>query len=181
MTVKSWKHCNYPANPQLHLTFTIMISVSLSLSRMTFFVLMPIFKTIKVSQRSVTLFKQQWSRLGTLLLYLFILRAHLGHQHGDVVRVPHPGVTGEVLQNHHGFVKASDRLHHPKVNKRRRQNHSEKKGWNGGRWEAWGEKTQGKNKPAKEKRQAARRSGGIKTKVREEMKGRCFYKGDFKR
>lgn len=45
--------------------------------------------------------------------YLLILGAHLGHQHGHVVRVPHPGVAGEILQDHHGFVEASDRLHHP--------------------------------------------------------------------
>lgn len=63
----------------------------------------------------------------TILLYLFILGAHLGHQHSYVVSVPHPGVTGEVLQNHHGFVKASDCLHHPIINKRRTQNYNETK------------------------------------------------------
>jgi len=45
--------------------------------------------------------------------YLLILRAHLADQHGHVVVAPHPGVTGEILQHHHGFVEASDRLHHP--------------------------------------------------------------------
>lgn len=49
--------------------------------------------------------------------YLFILRAHLGHQHSYVVSVPHPGVTGEILEDHHGFVEASNCLHHPEINK----------------------------------------------------------------
>lgn len=51
-----------------------------------------------------------------ILPYLLILGAHLGLQHGHVVGVPHPGVAGEELQHHHGFVEASDRLHHPTVN-----------------------------------------------------------------
>lgn len=45
--------------------------------------------------------------------HLFIFWAHLAHQHCDVVRVPHPRVAGEILQNHHGLVEASDCLHHP--------------------------------------------------------------------
>lgn len=61
------------------------------------------------------------------LLYLFVFGAHLSHQHGHVVGVPHPGVAGEVLQNHHGLVKASDRLHHPEMNKQPRQNGSERR------------------------------------------------------
>ena len=50
--------------------------------------------------------------------YLLILGAQLGHQHGYVVSVPRPGVTGEILQDHHGFVEASDCLHHPVSNER---------------------------------------------------------------
>lgn len=61
------------------------------------------------------------------LPYLFVFGAHLGHQHGHVVGVPHPGVAGEVLQDHHGLVKASDRLHHPEVNKQPRQSGSERR------------------------------------------------------
>lgn len=47
--------------------------------------------------------------------YLLILWAHVGNQHGHVVCVPHPRVTGEVLQDHHGFVQPSDGLHHSEI------------------------------------------------------------------
>lgn len=204
MTVKSWKHLNYPAtcNYIWHLLLCywchsickeILYSSQcqyLRLSR-SFWGKIVIMKFIFLSASTYTvakeilIFKHKLSSqngwLGTIFLYLFILRAHLGHQHGNVVSVPHPGVTGEVLQNHHGFVEASDRLHHPEINKRRRQNHSEKKGWNGGRWEGWGEKTQKKTSQQKRRDKAARRSGGKKINVKEEIKGRCCYEGDFKR
>lgn len=45
--------------------------------------------------------------------HLLVLGAHLVHEHGDVVIVPHPRVAGEVLQHHHGLVQARDCLHHP--------------------------------------------------------------------
>lgn len=61
---------------------------------------------------SSVLFAKHWDSQ-----YLFILRAHLCHQHGYVVSVPHPGVTGEILEDHHGFVEASNCLHHPEINK----------------------------------------------------------------
>lgn len=60
--------------------------------------------------------EQSSSQFIRLASYLLILWAHLGQQHGHVVSVPHPGVTGEILQDHHGFVQASDCLHHPVIN-----------------------------------------------------------------
>lgn len=66
---------------------------------------------------------------GVLRPYLLILRAHLGDQHGHIVCVPHPGVTGEIFQNHHGFVETSDCLHHPKINKRLRRGKRKREVW----------------------------------------------------
>ena len=47
-----------------------------------------------------------------LCTYPLVFWTHLSHEHSDVVRVPHPGVAGEILEHHHGFVEACDGPHH---------------------------------------------------------------------
>lgn len=92
--------------------------------------------------------------------YLLVLGGHLAHQHGDVVGVPHPGVTGEILQDHHGFVETSDCLHHPAMKEQMKARWRRKKGRkDGGRG--------GKD--------AERRGGGIEKGVVDDDKGEAGH------
>lgn len=55
--------------------------------------------------------------------YLAVLGGQLTHQHVEVLRVPLPVLTAEVLQQADGFVQTVEDAHHPGVTQ---------KGWGGG-------------------------------------------------
>lgn len=48
-------------------------------------------------------------------VYLPVVRVELAHQHAQVLRVPHPVLTAEVLQQADGLVETVEDAHHPGV------------------------------------------------------------------
>lgn len=50
--------------------------------------------------------------------YLPVLGCELAHQHAHVVRVPHPVLAAEILQQTDGLVQTVEDAHHPETNGR---------------------------------------------------------------
>lgn len=51
--------------------------------------------------------------------HLAVLGGQLTHQHAEVLRVPLPVLTAEVLQQADGFVQTVEDAHHPRVRRKK--------------------------------------------------------------